>query len=243
VRAARSGLDRGPIEAYLRRRPEPATFLLGGFHLGAPTDAPAELTAALDGRPIDTWTVPADSAGQPFLRFVRLPDGVPPGSGPYATLSVAARSLAPGRPVPEIAIRQFDLQSDGGRPLMAFGEGWYEDEFAPGTGLRWRWTSPAAQLRVVSTRAVALRIRGESPLKYVGEPPTVRISAGARSLATFRPSSDFAWRVIVPADALAASQGVVTIETDRTYLPGAAEGTSDTRKLGLRIFECRVELQ
>jgi hypothetical protein len=88
-----------------------------------------------------------------------------------------------------------------------------------------------------------LTIRGESPLKYVGEPPTVRITAGPRLLATFRPSADFTWRVEVPADALAAANGVVTIETDRTYLPGPAEGTADTRTLGLRIFECRAALQ
>jgi hypothetical protein len=33
------------------------------------------------------------------------------------------------------------------------------------------------------------------------------------------------------------------VETDRTYLPGAAEGTSDTRKLGLRVFECSADLR
>ena len=243
VRATRTGLDHRPIEAYVRRGPQPATFYLGGFHLGAPTDAPAELTVALDGRPVDAWAIGPDQAGQPFLRFMTLPAGVPAGPGAYATLTVSARAGMPGRPVPEIAVRQFDLQPDGLRPLMAFGEGWHEDEFAGDTGLRWRWTSERAQLRLVSPRTVVLRIRGESPLKYVGEPPTVRVSAGARPLATFRPSADFSWRVIVPGDALAESKGVVTIETDRTYLPGAAEGTTDTRKLGLRIFECRVELQ
>ena len=195
VRATRTGLDHRPIEAYVRRRPQPATFYLGGFHLGAPTDAPAELTVALDGRPVDAWTIGPDQAGQPFLRFMTLPAGVPAGPGAYATLTVSARAAMPGRPVPEIAVRQFDLQPDGLRPLMAFGEGWHEDEFAGDTGLRWRWTSERAQLRLVSPRTVVLRIRGESPLKYVGEPPTVRVSAGARPLATFRPSADFSWRV------------------------------------------------
>jgi hypothetical protein len=226
----------------VRRRSEPATFYIGGFHLGTPGDAAAELTVALDGRTVDTWTVPPETAGQPFLRFVRLPDGVPAGEGRYATLVVSARALAPGRPVPEIAIRQFDLQQDGRRPLRAFGAGWYEDEYEPATGLRWRWMSPRAQLRLVSSRTVVLRIRGESPLKYVDTTPTVRVSAGGRVLATFRPESDFSWQVTIPAETLAVD-GVVTIETDRAYLPGAAEGTSDTRKLGLRIFDCRVDLQ
>ena len=126
---------------------------------------------------------------------------------------------------------------------MAFAEGWYEDEYSPETGQRWRWTGASAQLRLISSRTVVLRIRGESPLKYVGAPPAVRIAAGARTLATFHPSDDFTWSVTVPADALIEAHGVVTIETDRTYLPGAAEGTADDRKLGLRVFECRADLQ
>jgi hypothetical protein len=243
VRASGTGLDHQPIDAYVRRRTEPATAMIGGFHLGTASDAPAELTATLDGVPVEAWNVPAETAGRPFVRFVRLPQGVAAGAGPYATLRVSARSLVPGRPVPEIAIRQFDLQSDGGRPLVAFADGWFEDEYAPETGQRWRWTGARAQLRLVSSRTVVLHIRGESPGKYVGGVPMVRIAAGSRMLATFRPSDDFSWRVVVPVEALAESNGVVTIETDRTYLPGAAEGTSDSRTLGLRIYDCRAELQ
>jgi hypothetical protein len=243
VRESKTGLDHGPIEAFIRRRTEPATLLIGGFHLGTAADGGAELAVTIDGAPVEAWTVPATAAGTPFVRFVRLPAGVPDGPGPYATLRVSARALEPGRPVPEIAIRQFDLQTDGGRPLMAFADGWYEDEYSPETGQRWRWTGASAQLRLVSSRTVVLHIRGESPVKYVGVAPTVRITAGGQTLATFRPSDDFAQRVVVPPDALAASNGIVMIETDRTYLPGAAEGTADPRRLGLRIFECTAGLQ
>ena len=243
VRASGTGLNRGPVEAYVRRRAEPTTFFLGGYHLGSSADGGAEVTVTLDGAPVEAWTVGAEAAGRPFVRFVRLPHGVPEGPGPYATLRVSARSLDPGRPVPEIAIRQFDLQTDGGRPLMAFGDGWYEDEYSPETGLRWRWTAPSAQLRLVSSRTVVLRIRGESPVKYVGVAPTVRVAAGTRTLATFRPGDDFTQDIVVPAEALIDANGIVTIETDRVYLPGAAEGSPDTRKLGLRIFECKADLQ
>jgi hypothetical protein len=243
VRASGTGLNHGPIEAYIRRRAEPTTFFVGGLHLGGPADGGAEVAVTIDGAPVEAWTVTAEAAGRPFVRFVRLPGGVPAGPGPYATLRLFARPLDPGRPVPEIAIRQFDLESDGGRPLMAFGDGWYEDEYSPETGQRWRWTGASAQLRLIASRTVVLRIRGESPLKYVGAAPTVRVTAGRRTLATFRPADDFTQRVTVPADALNEANGIVTIETDRTYLPGAAEGTSDTRKLGLRVFECRVELE
>jgi len=243
VRAAGVGLNHRPIDAYVRRRSQPATLFIGGFHLGSSNDPATELTASLDGRVIETWTLAPEAAGRPFLRFLALDGGVPDGVGAYATLQVAARSLEPDRPVPEIAIRQFDLQPNGGRPLMAFGDGWFEDEFAPETGLRWRWTGARAELRLVSAQPAVLRIRGESPVKYVGTAPTVRISAGRTTLATFNPAADFEWRVTVPADALALAGGIITIETDRTYLPGVVEGSADTRRLGLRIFTCRADLQ
>jgi hypothetical protein len=80
-------------------------------------------------------------------------------------------------------------------------------------------------------------------VKYVGAPPTVRVTAGGLTLATFQPATDFDWRIVVPADALKASKGVVTIETDRTYLPGQAEGSADPRRLGLRVYEVHADLQ
>jgi hypothetical protein len=68
----------------------------------------------------------------------------------------------------------------------------------------------------------------------------VKVSAGGTTIAQFQPDADFDWSVTVPAEALARSGGAVAIETDRTYLPGPAEGTADTRHLGLRIFDLRV---
>jgi len=96
-------------------------------------------------------------------------------------------------------------------------------------------------LRIVPERSVAITLRGESPLKYFASPPTVRVRAGARQLAVFRPTRDFTWRVQVPGSVLMESGGTVTIETDKVYLPGQAEGTADARRLGLRVFEVRVE--
>jgi hypothetical protein len=85
---------------------------------------------------------------------------------------------------------------------------------------------------------VVVRLRGESPLKYFDDVPTVRIRAGDRIVGELRPADAFEWSVTVPADAV--RDGAITIETDRIYLPGEAEGTSDSRKLGLRLFEIDV---
>jgi hypothetical protein len=67
------------------------------------------------------------------------------------------------------------------------------------------------------------------------------VTTGARVIAELLPSQDFQWRVAVPADAVQSTNGEIAIETDRVYLPGPAEGTADTRRLGLRLFEIRVE--
>jgi hypothetical protein len=69
----------------------------------------------------------------------------------------------------------------------------------------------------------------------------VRVTAGDRVIAELHPDADFDWRVNVPADAMLQTNGAVAIETNRVYLPGPAEGTGDTRRLGLRLFDVRVD--
>jgi hypothetical protein len=138
------------------------------------------------------------------------------------------------------AVRQFDIQP-AGQMLYAFGEGWHEEEFEGRIGLRWRWTSERAVLRVKGgATGVRIRMRGESPLRYQRAAPAVRFRAGTRVVAEFQPDEDFDWVVDVSAADLEAGGGAIAIETDPVYRPGEAEGTSDERRLGLRIFACTV---
>jgi hypothetical protein len=240
ARASGKGLDRQPIEGYVRRRPEAVSIMVGGFHLGPPDDSATEISLTLDDRVVDRWTFDHREAGPSFVRFLPLPGGVPAGAGNYARLRVSARAVVPGRPTPEIAIRQFDVQSLA-RPVMGFAEGWHEAEANPATGLSWRWTSERSVLRIASPAvSLSLILRGESPLKYFDAPPTVRITAGEMLLAEYRPTGDFEWRISVPAAALARSGGTIVITTDKVYLPGQAEGTADARRLGLRVFACEI---
>jgi hypothetical protein len=236
--ATHAGLGRGPIEAYVRRRPEPAWLLIGGRDLAAPASAPSQLLLTIDGHPVDAWTFdPAGGAN--FLRTVALPDGIPPGHGNFATLRVSAAPLRAGGAPPAIAIRQFDVQSSP-TLMFGFGEGWHEEELDAQTGQRWRWTSDRSILQIVPPQAVEVRLRGESPRKYFDAPPRVRLLAGDREIAVLHPDSDFDWRITVPAEAVASAHGALTIETDRVYLPATAEGSPDTRRLGLRLFGIEV---
>jgi hypothetical protein len=125
--------------------------------------------------------------------------------------------------------------------IYAYGEGWHEAESVVETGLSWRWTSERSVLRMKGpAQAVRITMRGESPLRYYARAPTLTVTAAGETIAQFQPTDDFEWSVTVPGNALARSDGAIAIETDRVYLPGQVEGTSDERHLGLRIFDLRV---
>lgn len=237
--ATGKGPDRGPIEAYVHRGAGPMHLLVGGWYLGVATDPAADFVLAIDGTVIDRWSV--TFAERRFLRFIDLPRGLPSGKGNYATLTVASTSAGNGiRRVP-VAVRQFDIQPTASL-IWGFGTGWHEGEMDPATGVRWRWTSEKSVLQVKGPpQPLRIRLRGESPLRYFDTPPTVRVTAGGRPIAEFRPDADFDWSVTIPAADVARAGGAIALETDRVYLPRIAEGTHDERHLGLRLYECRVD--
>jgi hypothetical protein len=69
----------------------------------------------------------------------------------------------------------------------------------------------------------------------------VVVRAGQAVLATADPTGDFDMVVTVPAAALKAADGMVTIETDKTFVPNERSGSPDKRRLGLRIFRFDVQ--
>jgi hypothetical protein len=239
AQATGTGVDKRPIEGYVRRQPGPMHLLIGGRHFSAAGDPAVVFSVSIDGTPIQTWPVEPGPGGVAFLRFMDLPDGLPEGPGDYALLVITARAEPASRPTPPVAIRQFDIQPSS-TLIYGFGEGWHEAEYDNATGLSWRWTSGRSVLRVSPPQGVVVRMRGESPLKYFDEVPTVRVRAGDRIVGELRPETDFEWAVNVPADAVRGGDGAIVIETDRIYLPGQAEGTTDSRQLGLRLFELEV---
>ena len=238
ARVAAAGPDHRPIEAWIRRRPGPLHLLVGGRHLGERGDPAADFELTLDGVVRDRWTLTFDERN--FLRFLDIPEGIAPGTGGYARLAIESRSVGGDSRRAPVGVRQFDIQS-AGQMLYAFGEGWHEEEYDTLTGRRWRWTSERSVLRVKGAPgAVRITMRGESPLRYFDAPPAVRITAAGRVVAQFRPDADFEWTVTVPADDVVRAGGAIAIETDPVYLPGPAEGTADERRLGLRVYECRI---
>ena len=235
---ARNGIDHRPLEALVRRRPDAMVAIVGARHLGTGADGGVTFTISLDDRDLERWSL--DPAHGPnAVHVVHLPAESLVGAGAYARFAIRAEPLVPGRSVPPVAIRQFDIQPASGF-VYAFDQGWHEEEFENMTGLRWRWSSGQSALRVVPAQGIQIRMRGESPLKYLGEVPTARVTAGGRTISELRPADDFTWNVTVSAEDVRRSDGVVTLEVRPVYLPGKAEGTSDTRELGLRLFEIEV---
>jgi hypothetical protein len=223
--------------AYLRRRGGPLMLMVGGRYLDAAAGADVAMSMTLDGRLVDTWVV---SASQPsFLRRLMLPPEQIVGQG-MAELVVSYGPSRGAAAPPRIWLTQFAAQSPSEIFFVPL-EGWWEIEYGAQLQRRWRWLSDRSTTFVNNAgQAVVVRLAGESPLRYFDTPPQIVVRAGGQQLATASPSEDFDLSVRVPAAALAASDGMLTIETDKSFVPGEESGSLDRRRLGLRIFEFDV---
>jgi hypothetical protein len=229
------GPHRGPSVGWVRRRPDEAVLMLGGRHLGGPNDPPVRIAVALDGRTIAAL----DVAPGTFLKFFSLPAGTLEGEGRYAHLTVVAAPTGAAT-TPRVGLEQFNLQSSD---VIQFGfdEGWFEAEYNPRTARSWRWMGREAALQVHHAgRGVIVSIRGESPLRYYDDPPTLRVVAGSRTLGEFRPDSDFDLDVEIPGAVLDAAGGRVLLQSSASFVPGDRDGSPDRRPLSLRIYAVQV---
>ena len=124
--------------------------------------------------------------------------------------------------------------------VWGYDQGWQEAEYSMALGV-WRWTSERATLRIAGPpRAVRITLTIESPLRYFDSAPTVRARAGEREIAASVIADSGEWSFEVPADALQAAGGAITIETDKTFIPAERGSVPDRRRLGLRVFAIHV---
>lgn len=225
------GPHRAPAPAYLRRDPAALRVVIGGRHLGPEGSAPVTLVAELDGVEVDRWTT--TSSTRNFQQWIDLPAGVPAGVGPYATLAVRVDSQGRGAPV---GLELFDAAT-AADVLWTFATGWHEPEQEAGTGLDWRWMERFGTIRVVGpAHDLTLTITGDSPVKYFGRGTDLVVRAGTQELSRRHVSSDFTDTVTVPATAIAAADGRLTIEVGDAYVPAERGQGADLRHLGLRVF-------
>ena len=224
-------LGRREGTAYIRTRPDAALLVIGGESTGAAS----EISVAINDRAIDRWNVPA---GGTFFKRIPLGPGVLASGSAFSTLvaSYATPSGTPG----SVRLTQFSVEPRDGVFLVQHA-GWNEIEYSKELQRRWRWTTGRATAFVnAGGRDSILSIAGESPLKYFDAAPTVVVRAGSQVLATASPASDFTLNVKIPAAVLEAADGMVTIETNKTFVPSERSGSADKRTLGLRIFQFDV---
>jgi len=228
------GPQMGAISARVRRRPGVARVMVGGRNLAGPTDPAARFTMTIDGVTIQQW----DAAPGFFLHVFEIPAGRLLGEGPLAHLTIQSTAVS-GSAVIQTAIEQFDLQNP--ETLMwGYGDGWNEAEYNTAFGV-WRWTSDRAMVRIAGpSHDVRVTLEIESPVRYFAAPANIRVTAGDREVAATRLANTETWAFTVPGAALAASGGLITIATDKTFVPAERDGGADNRRLGLRILAVRV---
>jgi hypothetical protein len=216
-----------PIEGWIRRRDDSATIVLGGRNL-ARDGSSLRVTVAVDGRSIDERVVTPGF----FLRMMPLPRGALNGSGDYSRLSVSADR-------PGLAIEQFDAQS-ASRVVFGFAEGWYEREYDPSTGRMWRWMGERGVIRAHGDgHALILSLTGETGPSTSRSRVTIRV--GDRVLARSTVGREFRVSARIPADAVAADDDEIIVETDQSFVPAErSRRTRDRRRLGLRIYDCQL---
>ena len=230
------GPHRNPSIAWIRARPDAATLLIGGRHLGPVADPPVRIAISIGGTLLNAFDVKPGF----FFRLIALPAGAVSRGAGYVALAVATNAADGSNRVIPVGLEQFDLQS-AGAPMIGVEEGWYEPEYDPRTARSWRWTAEKARLWVRPVgRDVTMTLAGESPLVYFDAAPAVTVMVGGREVARFNPSADFTQEVVLPADALAAADGRVVISSDKFFVPAERDGAADTRHLALRIYSYAV---
>src|SRR5262249_4919790 len=136
-----------------------------------------------------------------------------------------------------IAVEQFDVSAV--RPVFGFGDGWYEHEYNPRTGLQWRWMSERNDIRVHlpvpangSSAGVVLAVEGESPLRYFSRPSRLVIRVGDTVLREEVLGADFSLTTSISRELFRDAVSTITLETDQTYVPAErSRRTQDRRHL------------
>jgi hypothetical protein len=214
-----------PIAVWVSRRVAGGALVIGGRNF-SPTPATIMIGAPSAIQPLfPSFTAPPGA----FFHIFPLPTFDLPPAQDYVRLPIRAS------PEARVAIEQFDAA--GSRPIFAYGAGWFEQEFNPRTGARWRWLSERGELRFASrTPRLTLHLEGENPKTYFSRGSRLLVRAADRVIFDDVLTADFAKDLPVP-DGIE----VVTFETDQVFQPAdRSRKSQDRRHLGLRIFKVEV---
>jgi hypothetical protein len=134
------------------------------------------------------------------------------------------------------------LKLNGQRTLLIHDEGWHAPEL-PATEPGWRWTKGTATMTFRNPRSDAvlhLRLDGSPDL---GTPQHVSIVLGERIVHTFPVTVDVTDHEVPlsAADFGGDPESVLRIQVDKTFVPARLGTGTDTREMGIRVYNVFLE--
>jgi hypothetical protein len=128
--------------------------------------------------------------------------------------------------------RYFDVSVRPVAEIIAFEDGWYEEESGPQP---WRWMGARSEAKLPPMAGNArLSLSFYAPLDALGAPPNVVVRVNGATVDSFRANRSYVTREVV-VRARADGPNEMVIETDRVVNPAAKHLSPDTRTLGLRL--------
>ncbi|HSP07637.1 MAG TPA: hypothetical protein VLR94_10700 [Acidobacteriota bacterium] len=126
---------------------------------------------------------------------------------------------------------------------IQYAKGWYDPETIPSdVGEHWRWTKKEAVLKVRNPKADALlyfKADGNTE-HFKDSPQMVTLKIGDNVIDTFPITSNmpFMKKYNVAKNLLGSGNMLeLNVQVDRTFIPAEDKISSDTRELGIRVYE------
>lgn len=215
--------------AYLRALDEPAFLIVAGEPIGPSAQHTLELR--LEGQRLFEY-----GCGEPLLRGLLLPASG--ASGRYLELLARVRRGERPEGAPFV-LRGLDYAAEDATGF-AHGSGW----FYPETDERrqpFRWTSVRARTLVhVPPQGARLSVLGTAPLQYVGSGGRLELSVDGEKVYS-RQLTQPEFRMQATLTPGAGGFREILIESERVFVPDRVQRNGDRRRLGVRVYDFRLE--
>ncbi len=215
--------------AYLRRSLQASFLMVSGEPIGAGGQYAVDLE--LEGRRLGSFP-----CVEPVARGLLLEAADAEGGYRELVARTHRAGVAEGAP---FALKGLAYGPLDAAALVPAG-GWFYPE-TDEDDRSFRWTSArAASLAHVPAGGARLTIAGRVPSEYVGAGARLALAIdGVEVARAVVEGSDFRFETPLPPGAPEFRE--VTLATDRTFVPDRVQRNGDRRRLGLRVYELRVE--
>ena len=127
---------------------------------------------------------------------------------------------------------------------ITYGDGWYRAEGNAETANEWRWTAEQAAMTMRNPQrdsVLYLRIGGAPSANETPQAVTIETEGRAVGRIEVKAATTDYEVPISTADLGSSPDLKLLIKVDRTFVPARVSGGSDTRTLGVRVFNAFLE--